>query len=34
MIYSDSRYNPYIDKEVEQKVLSTYLKTHKQYNLI
>ena len=33
MIYFDQRYNPYIEKEVEQKVLNTCLKTHKQYNL-
>jgi len=34
MMYFDQRYNPYIEKEVEQKVLNTYLRTHKQYNLV
>ena len=33
MVYSDMRYNSYIDAEVEQKVLNQYLKTHKQYQL-
>tara|TARA_R110001592_G_scaffold71981_3_gene219687 strand:- start:5346 stop:6494 length:1149 start_codon:yes stop_codon:yes gene_type:complete len=33
MIYSDTRYNPYIEKEVTQKIFNTYLKTHPQYNL-
>ena len=33
MVYSDTRYNSYIDAEVEQKVLNQYLKTHKQYQL-
>jgi len=34
MIYFDQRYNPYIEKVVEQKALNTYLKAHKQYKLI
>jgi hypothetical protein len=34
MVYSDSRYNPYIDKEVEIKVLNEYIKNYKQYKLI
>jgi hypothetical protein len=33
MIYSDKRYNPYIDDEIQQKVLDTYLLTHKQYKI-
>jgi len=33
MVYSDERYNPYVDDEVQQKVLDTYLLTHKQYKL-
>ena len=33
MIYSDERYNPYIDDETQQKVLDTYLLTHKQYKI-
>ena len=33
MVYSDTRYNSYIDAKVEQKVLNQYLKTHKQYQL-
>jgi hypothetical protein len=34
MIYSDARYNPYIDEEVKDKVLNTYLQTHQKYSLI
>lgn len=34
MVYSDERYNPYIDKEVEEKVLNEYLKNYKQYKLV
>ena len=34
MIYSDVRYNAYLDSEVEQKVLNQYLKVYKQYQLI
>jgi|TARA_R110000782_G_scaffold153248_1_gene245743 hypothetical protein len=33
MVYSDERYNPYVDDEIQQKVLDTYLLTHKQYKL-
>ena len=33
MVYSDERYNPYIDDETQQKVLNTYLLTHKQYKI-
>lgn len=33
MIYSDVRYNPYIDKEVETNALNIYLKAYKNYNL-
>ena len=33
MVYSDERYNPYIDDETQQKVLDTYLLTHKQYKI-
>ena len=33
MVYSDERYNPYIDDELQQKVLDTYLLTHKQYKI-
>jgi len=33
MIYSDERYNPYIDKEVETKVISKYLEAYKEYQL-
>ena len=33
MVYSDERYNPYIDDEIQQKVLNTYLLTHKQYKI-
>ena len=34
MMYSDGRYNAYLDSEVEQKVLNQYLKVYKQYQLI
>ena len=34
MIYSDQRYNKYIDKEVEIRVLNRYLNTHKGYKLL
>ena len=34
MMYSDVRYNAYLDSEVEQKVLNQYLKVYKQYQLI
>lgn len=34
MVYSDERYNPYIDNETKQKVLNTYLLTHKQYKIV
>jgi hypothetical protein len=34
MMYSDARYNAYLDSEVEQKVLNQYLKVYKQYQLI
>jgi hypothetical protein len=34
MIYSDARYNPYIDEEVKDKALNTYLQTHQKYSLI
>jgi hypothetical protein len=34
MVYSDTRYNSYIDKEVEIKVLNEYIKNYKQYKLI
>jgi hypothetical protein len=33
MMYSDYRYNPYIDLEIEKKVLYCYLKSHKNYKL-
>lgn len=33
MVYSDERYNPYIDKEIEYKVLNQYLKNYKNYTL-
>lgn len=33
MVYSDQRYNLYIDDETQQKVLNTYLLTHKQYRI-
>ena len=33
MVYSDERYNPYVDDETQQKVLDTYLLTHKQYKI-
>jgi len=33
MMYSDVRYNAYLDPEVEEKVLNQYLKTYKQYQL-
>ena len=31
IIYSDKRYNPYIDLEVEEKVLEFYLKNYSDY---
>ena len=34
MIYSDIRYNDYIEPKVKDKVLNQYLKTYKQYQLI
>lgn len=34
MIYSDSRYSPYIDKDIENNALKIYLKTYKNYSLI
>jgi hypothetical protein len=34
MVYSDQRYDPYIDKEVEIKVLNEYMKNYKQYKLV
>jgi hypothetical protein len=34
MIYSDVRYNDYIEPEVKDRVLNQYLKTYKQYQLI
>ena len=34
MVYSDVRYNPYIDEEIKNKVLNTYLQTHKKYSLV
>jgi hypothetical protein len=34
MVYSDVRYNQYIDKEVDIKVLNEYIKNYKQYKLI
>lgn len=33
MMYYDERYTPYIDKEVEEKVLQKYLKNYKKYDL-
>jgi len=33
MIYTDDRYNTYIDKEVENKILEEYLKTYPQYQI-
>tara|TARA_Y100000361_G_scaffold151642_1_gene169404 strand:- start:251 stop:1411 length:1161 start_codon:yes stop_codon:yes gene_type:complete len=33
MMYYDDRYTPYIEKQVEQKVLQKYLKSYKNYNL-
>ena len=33
MIYSDTRYNPYIEDVTTQNILNTYLKSHPQYNL-
>ena len=33
MIYSDARYNPYIEEEVIQNSLKAYLKNHPQFNL-
>jgi hypothetical protein len=33
IVYSDTRYNAYLDSEVEQKVLNQYLKIYKQYQL-
>jgi hypothetical protein len=33
-IYSDSRYNPYIDGEVQQRILEAYMKNYKQYKLV
>jgi hypothetical protein len=32
-IYSDSRYNPYIEPEVEERVLNEYLKAYKNYKI-
>lgn len=34
MVYSDNRYNPYIDKDTESKVLCEYLNNYKQYKLV
>ena len=34
MMYSDSRYNPYIDEETQQRVLDAYMNDYKQYKLI
>jgi hypothetical protein len=34
MVYSDDRYNPYIDKDTESKVLREYLNNYKQYKLV
>ena len=34
MMYSDDRYNAYIDEEVQQNVMRQYLKVYKQYELI
>jgi hypothetical protein len=33
MIYSDERYNPYIDAEVQERVLQQYLIAYKNYQL-
>jgi len=33
MLYSDDRYNSYIDKELEIKILNTHLNNYKQYEL-
>lgn len=33
MIYSDERYNPYIEKDLETRVLNEYLKNYKNYTL-
>ena len=33
MIYSDERYNPYIEKDLEIRVLNEYLKNYKNYTL-
>lgn len=34
MVYSDERYNSYIDKQTENKVLNQYLNNYKQYKLV
>jgi hypothetical protein len=34
MIYSDNRYSPHIDKDIETNALNIYLKTYKNYNLV
>jgi hypothetical protein len=34
MMYSDQRYNPYIDSDVENAVMHTYLKNYKKYKLL
>ena len=31
MIYSDERYNPYIDSEVQERIIKAYIKTYKEY---
>ena len=33
MIYSDERYNPYIEKDLDIRVLIEYLKNYKNYTL-
>jgi len=34
MMYSDPRYTPYIDDEIQQQVLQAYMKDYKQYKLV
>lgn len=31
MIYSDERYTPYMDSEIQEKIIKAYLKTYKEY---
>jgi len=33
MIYTNPKYNPYIDKEVEDKIMKTYLKDYPEYSI-